>query len=305
MARGVRIRVMRFEAAELRRAARSAPASWHGWPRPWRSTIWKGSPPPGTARRDAAVADLGRQLQSAPAQPAAAVRAREVDGGCGACGTPDQVLRVFEVRQRLQQFLGGGGQDALLVADRDRLVGNGPPAFRRRPGGPPTDTWHALAPPSAGQPPASSATATRRPGAFRVLQVTRSANPVAETTQGNRIDAVQLKQQDCRSRRSPLSAPSSRSSRPDARPRRPLHEGAERSPGGGRQVAAGALSEMPRRRRPVHRSVAGSQLEQRARRGMTVALQAVVAGAEPVLVRGLVVQCEDAVCRPSVNVTSV
>ena len=78
MARGVRIRVMRFEAAELQPGGTIHARELARLASPVAVDNLEGiAATKGAARRDAAVADLGRQLQSAPAQPAAAVRAEK------------------------------------------------------------------------------------------------------------------------------------------------------------------------------------------------------------------------------------
>ena len=106
MVRGVRCRVMRFEAAQLKPGgtvhaeelalARLALCGRQS------GRVGRDQ---GRARRDAAVADLGRQLQSAPAQHPAAVRAGKVKAAYAAFFA--SFLALAEATRRFSTFISG------------------------------------------------------------------------------------------------------------------------------------------------------------------------------------------------------
>ena len=106
MARGVRCRVMRFEASQLKPGG-TVHAARAGLARLALCGRQSGGVGrhQGAARRDAAVADLGRQFQSAPAQHPAAVRAGKVKAAYAAFFA--SFLALAEATRRFSTFISG------------------------------------------------------------------------------------------------------------------------------------------------------------------------------------------------------
>ena len=106
MVRGVRCRVMRFEAAQLKPGGIVTPRSWRWLASPYAVDNLEGlAVTKGCTRRDAAVADLGRQFQSAPAQHPAAVRVGKVKAAYAAFFA--SFLALAEVTRRFSTFISG------------------------------------------------------------------------------------------------------------------------------------------------------------------------------------------------------